>query len=221
MLGKMPVELLYKNSVPPWTVALVLIHIHLSFTMYVLCITAVLSLLSVSNAEPLPCEEVVQPLVVEDFSKVLGKWLYLESAMDNPVIAETLKYVKSSEVDIVATHDNDTAFFHEKNRIDGKCEYLTFNLTLSHNTIHFDMQADMNEIFDASLLRTSADFMVMFGNYSTSGILSKSFILFGRTGNMSNFDRVTYNKQMECLAIPKPTFIYDGHTELCPDKNSH
>ncbi|KAJ8246422.1 hypothetical protein GJAV_G00267570 [Gymnothorax javanicus] len=218
MLGKMPVELLYKNSVPPWTAALVLIHIHLSFTMYVLCITAVLSLLSVSSAESLLCEEVVQPLVLEDFSKVLGKWILIEAAMDHPVLAALLTSVNSSGAEVVATHDNDTVFFHEKNMLGGKCEDMTANLTLSHNTIHFTY---MKDIYNATLLRTSADYMVMFGNFSISGFSGKSFNLYGRTGKLSNFDRETYNRQMECLAVPKPTFIYDGHQELCPDKNSH
>ncbi|KAJ8246423.1 hypothetical protein GJAV_G00267580 [Gymnothorax javanicus] len=75
--------------------------------------------------------------------------------MDNPVIAATLKSVSSSEVEVVATRGNDTVFFHEKNMIGGKCEYLTFNLTLSHNTIHFTLGEDMKDTFNATLLRTS------------------------------------------------------------------
>ncbi|KAJ8246425.1 hypothetical protein GJAV_G00267600 [Gymnothorax javanicus] len=189
--------------------------------MHVLCITAVLSLLSVSNAESLPCEEVVQPLVLEDFSKVSGKWIVIEAAVDDPKFVALLESVNSAWMRAVPTNDIDTVILHKSMMINGTCVYSTSNLTLSHNTIHFTLDENMTGNSTATILRASADYMVMPGNSFIDGVWVKTFHLFGRTGILSNFDRETYERQRECLAEPKPTFIYDGQQQLCPDKNIH
>ncbi|KAJ8277622.1 hypothetical protein GJAV_G00077670, partial [Gymnothorax javanicus] len=189
--------------------------------MYVLCITAVLSLLSVSNAKPLPCEEIVQPLVLEDFSKVLGKWIVIEAAIDLPIFVPLEQSVNSSWVEVVPTNDRDTVIRHKSSMINGKCIYSTLNLTRSDNTIHFTMPANKTGNSTVTFLRTSADYLVTYDITFMNGDRFRTFHLLGKTGKLRNFDRETYDRQRDCLAMPKPSFIYDGHQKLCPDKNSH
>uniref|UniRef100_A0A0E9V437 Lipocalin/cytosolic fatty-acid binding domain-containing protein n=1 Tax=Anguilla anguilla TaxID=7936 RepID=A0A0E9V437_ANGAN len=94
-------------------------------------IAAVLGLLSVSTAGPLPCEDVVRPLVLEDFSSILGKWIVIEATVDSQKYAALLKTVNSAWVEILPTYHNNTAIFNKANMINGVCSYSPTNISIS------------------------------------------------------------------------------------------
>ncbi|KAJ8275795.1 hypothetical protein COCON_G00075470 [Conger conger] len=46
----------------------------------------------------------------------------------------------------------------------------------------------------------------------------KSLYIFGRTKKLSQADLEMYQKQVECLGLPEPSFKYDQKQDICPDE---
>ncbi|KAG5854268.1 hypothetical protein ANANG_G00036020 [Anguilla anguilla] len=179
-------------------------------------IAAVLGLLSVSTAGPLPCEDVVRPLVLEDFSSILGKWIVIEATVDSQKYAALLKTVNSAWVEILPTYHNNTAIFNKANMINGVCSYSPTNISISDSVVQFTMEGNMTGNSTATFLRTCADCLVMKGTSFLEGHIVRTLHIFGRTGKLSDFDRKTYRRQVECLGLPQPNFIHNEKQELCP-----
>ncbi|KAJ8363648.1 hypothetical protein SKAU_G00124790 [Synaphobranchus kaupii] len=186
--------------------------------MHILYIAAVLSLLSVSSAAPLQCEDLLQPLVLEDITPILGKWVVVEATVDCPRFDALWKSVNSSWVETVPTHHKDTAFVKKANMINGVCLYETTNVTISNSVLQFDMEGNFTGNSTATLLQTCTDCLVLNGNSFLNGFQVRTLHLLGRTGvKLSDSDRETYRRQVECLGLPKSKFISEDHQELCPD----
>ncbi|KAJ8283902.1 hypothetical protein COCON_G00027520 [Conger conger] len=82
--------------------------------MHVLYIAAVLSLLSLSAAVPVPCEEQVRPLLLQDFSQISGKWIVIETTVDQEKYAALHKSTNSSWMEILPIN-KDIAIFNTAN----------------------------------------------------------------------------------------------------------
>ncbi|KAJ8410125.1 hypothetical protein AAFF_G00211660 [Aldrovandia affinis] len=81
--------------------------------MYLLSAAAVLSLLSVSTAIAQQCEDLIQPLVLDNVSPLLGKWIFLVGSSDYQRYAAMLKMLNSSWMDIVMSSHNDTVVINQ------------------------------------------------------------------------------------------------------------
>ncbi|KAJ8363650.1 hypothetical protein SKAU_G00124810 [Synaphobranchus kaupii] len=190
--------------------------------MHFLYIAAVLSLLSVSSAAPLQCEDLLQPLVLEDISPILGKWAVVEATVDSTRFDALAKIVNGSWMETVPTHHKDTAFVKKAHMINGVCLYETTNVTISNNVLQFDMEVNVTGNSTATLLQTCADCLVLNGHAFYDGLEIRTLHLFGRTGvKLSDSDRETYRRQVECLALPKSKLHYEDQQELCADKTKN
>ncbi|KAJ8275796.1 hypothetical protein COCON_G00075480 [Conger conger] len=104
--------------------------------MDVLTVAALLSLLSVSAAKPLGCEDLIQPLPLNK-TQISGKWIFIEGTADHKKYNDLLKTVNSSLMDIVLSSDNGTSVMKQKNMMNGKCLYSVTTIAFSNNTLHF------------------------------------------------------------------------------------
>ncbi|KAG7461561.1 hypothetical protein MATL_G00192440 [Megalops atlanticus] len=184
--------------------------------MYVLFAAAVLSLLSLSAASPLHCQDPVQPLVLDDLTRISGKWIFLEGAADHPKYANILKVVNSSWIEIVLTARNDTTILIQGNKINGKCLHSTQNMTiLDRTTTHVSHE---NGTTNGTFLPTCPDCLLMSFSSLDQGDVIRSLYIFGRERKLSASDWEMYRRQAECLGFPQPHFTYDGQQDLCPEE---
>ncbi|KAG7461129.1 hypothetical protein MATL_G00206750 [Megalops atlanticus] len=184
--------------------------------MCVLFAAALLSLLSLSAASPLHCQDLVKPLVLDDLTRISGKWIVLEGAADHPEFVHTLKMTNSSWMDIVLTSRNDTTILIQGHMIDGKCLHFAQNMTISdHTTIHLRYG---NTIANGTFLPTCPDCLVMSFTSLLQGEIARSLYMSGRERKLSASDWEMYRKQAECLGFPQPHFTYDEQQDLCPEE---
>ncbi|KAG7461562.1 hypothetical protein MATL_G00192450 [Megalops atlanticus] len=184
--------------------------------MYVLFVAAVLSLLSLSAASPLHCQDLVQPLVLDDLTRISGKWIFLEGAADYPKQANVLKSLNSSWTKIVPTSLNDTVIFMHGRKINGKCHHATQNMTiLDRTTIHVSRE---NVTVNITLLPTCPDCLLLSFSCLKRGDHIRSLYIYGRERKLSASDWEMYRRQAECLGFPQPHFTYDGQQDLCPEE---
>ncbi|KAL4641728.1 hypothetical protein GN956_G10838 [Arapaima gigas] len=174
-----------------------------------------LTLLSVSRAAPMQCEVSVKQLILEDFTPILGKWIFLEGTADHQKHESILKLVNSSWVEFLPTSYDDTVTFNQGNMINGKCLHESFNLTFVNNTFTVTHE---NATSSGILLHTCPDcLLVMFSSFYPEGTI-RSFYILGKAKELSITDLETYRRQSECQGFPKAPFIYDGQSEFCPPK---
>ncbi|XP_036407599.1 alpha-1-acid glycoprotein 1-like [Megalops cyprinoides] len=184
--------------------------------MYVLFAAAVLSLLSLSAASPLHCQDLVQPLVLDDLTRILGKWIFLEGAADHPRHAKVLKSVNSSWMNIVPTLRNDTIIFMHGRKINGTCRHSTQNMTISDlTTIHV---SHSNGTANITFLPTCPDCLLMRISNLNQGTVIRTLYIYGRERKLRTSDWEMYRRQAECLGLPRPHFTYDGQKDLCPEE---
>ncbi|XP_061089075.1 uncharacterized protein LOC133122860 [Conger conger] len=187
--------------------------------MHVLYIAAVLSLLSLSAAVPVPCEEQVRPLLLQDFSQISGKWIVIESSVDREKDVELNNTANSYWMEIL--HINkDIAIFNTANMINGVCIYISFNITISDNNIRFTME-NVTLNATATLLPTCADCLVMNRISYLEGPMIKTMHILGRPGKkLSDSELETFRNQVKCIGLPPPIFHHDEQQELCLEKKS-
>lgn len=182
--------------------------------MDMLTVTAALSLLSVSAAKPLNCENVIQPLALNK-TQISGKWIFIKGTADHQKYNDMLKIVDSALMDIVLSSDNDTAFIYQKNMMNGKCDSPFFNITFSNNSFH---ALHENGTVTSTILPACPDCLVLSLTSVDVGDIIKALYIFGRTKKLSPSGLEMYQEQVECLGFPEPSFKYDENQDICPDE---
>ncbi|KAJ8342907.1 hypothetical protein SKAU_G00328350 [Synaphobranchus kaupii] len=182
--------------------------------MDVLTVAAVLSLLSVSAALPLNCEDLIQPLALNK-TEISGKWIFIQGTADHQKYNAILKTVNSSLIDVVLSSHNGTSVFRQRNMMNGKCHYSAQDMTFSNNTFHVSHE---NGTATSAILPACPDCLVLSLTSVDAGDIIKSLYVFGRTRKLSDAALEMYQKQVECLGFPQPSFIYDGKQDICPDE---
>ncbi|KAJ8275797.1 hypothetical protein COCON_G00075490 [Conger conger] len=181
--------------------------------MDVLTVAALLSLLSVSAAKPLGCEDLIQPLPVNK-THVSGKWIVIEGTADHQSFIDIQKTVNSSLIDTVLSSDESTAVMKDRNMMNGKCHYGVQNVTFSNNTGHMIHESGLRTC--TVVLHASPDCLVVSLTSVLAEDIIKSLYIFGRTKQLSQADLDIYHKQVECLGFPQPMFKYDQKQDICP-----
>ncbi|KAJ8342906.1 hypothetical protein SKAU_G00328340 [Synaphobranchus kaupii] len=182
--------------------------------MDVLTVAAVLSLLSVSAAKPLNCEDLVKPLVLNK-TEISGKWIFIQGTADHQKYTAILKTVNSSLMDVVLSSHNGTSVLRQRNMMNGKCYYSVHNTTFSNSTFHALYE---NGTANGAVLPAYPDCLVLSLTSVDVGDIIKALYVFGRTRKLSDAALEMYQKQVECLGFPQPSFIYDGKQDICPDE---
>ncbi|XP_061105947.1 uncharacterized protein LOC133133770 [Conger conger] len=184
--------------------------------MDVLTVAALLSLLSVSAAKPLECEDLIQPLPLNEIqAKISGQWIYTEARTNHQPYTDLLKTLNSSLMDIVLSPQNGTAVIKQRHMLSGKCHYHLINLNTSNNTIH---RLHANGTTTITVLPSCSDCLVLNFIIVDGKNIIKTLKLYGKTRRLSPSDLEMYQKQAECLGLPAPSFKDDEKQDLCPDE---
>lgn len=175
----------------------------------VLCVAAVLGLLSGGQAAPLTCQKLVQPLEKINLETIQGKWVLIGSSMFKPEDVSSFW----SEVNI--TSPNTIGLTHTMKGKDneGKCASIRFNFALENNTLNLNVSGFlMSKVFlktdcpDCLLIQATMGY----GEEEVKGVL-----FYNRRREVSPEELQTFKKQMECFNI-SPPYILSSQNEPCP-----
>ncbi|KAI4879316.1 hypothetical protein NFI96_022620, partial [Prochilodus magdalenae] len=99
-----------------------------------------LVLLAVTQADDPKCEDLTKPLVLEDHSAILGKWLFIEGISSHPRLRNALKTLNSSWLAFASGSSKDTFILSRGSMRHGSCQYSSGNVTLTNSTFYvFDV----------------------------------------------------------------------------------
>ncbi|KAJ8266298.1 hypothetical protein GJAV_G00128820 [Gymnothorax javanicus] len=183
--------------------------------MGVLLVAIVLCLISVSAAKPLTCEDLVQPLILNE-TQITGEWIYTEARTDRQIYINVLKTLNSSVMDIAVSLHHGTAVIKQKHMLNGACRYTTANLTVSSNTIHRSYEDVSVSI---TVLPACPDCLVLSFNGLNGTEVFRALKLYGKTRTLSPLAFEMFHKQAECLKFPEASFKYDEKQDFCPDED--
>ncbi|KAJ8411064.1 hypothetical protein AAFF_G00180990 [Aldrovandia affinis] len=85
--------------------------------MRLLLSLTILSLLSAVAVAPVPCDNLLGPLALTSFDKIIGKWICLAGTADHPSNLDILKNADSFWIEFLPTSRNDTAIFTQGNKL--------------------------------------------------------------------------------------------------------
>lgn len=184
-------------------------------------LVAILALLAPTEAAPI-CEDLVKPIQVQDMTLVMGRWWFLAGFSDNKVYTDILKVVNSSWMTFAPTNKADVLILSQGNKINGKCEFSTVNMTLMGNTLHLNQTLEGVNLSTEVFFRPSGeDYLSMTLKTEMADTKISSLYLFGRSRKLSDEELKKFYKQAECLSYSTPApYIYDGVMELC-DQAQH
>ncbi|KAG7458862.1 hypothetical protein MATL_G00225060 [Megalops atlanticus] len=181
--------------------------------MCALYTVAVLSLLSAAAAAPVPCEELVKPLVLDNVDKILGKWILIAGTADDPNNVDVLRNIDSAWLQFSLASHNDTAIFTQGVRLGKECIYSSAKTTIKNNKFTINDTI----VSTGVLLRADPDYLLM--SYSnTFGQITFQFLyLLGKKADLSVSELELYKRQVKCLSLHPPVLM-DKEKELCPKK---
>ncbi|XP_063046720.1 saxitoxin and tetrodotoxin-binding protein 1-like [Engraulis encrasicolus] len=183
--------------------------------------TAILALLALTGADP-DCESLIKPLDMKE-PPVMGNWWFLAGFADHRLFANLLNMLNSSYLSLTATEQSDTFHMHLKEMVKGRCEFVTFNVTLKDNRLHMakNIYGMPMTIVVKNLPSSDPDYVVSKFKYEVGGLTIRALYLFGRSATISDTMLQAFQKQAECMGFSGPPhFTYDGVTELC-DHDQH
>ncbi|KAL7886227.1 hypothetical protein AOLI_G00065220 [Acnodon oligacanthus] len=174
-----------------------------------------LVLLTISQAADPSCEDLTKPLVLEDdYSSIMGKWIFTEGIANHPLFTNILLTVNSSWVEFAPSSLKDTVILSQGNMLNGKCEFTTINATVKNNTFFATEKEIMSE---GDFLPSCSGCLTMHFNSQINSTTINTLYLFTKAPKASEMDQ--YWKQAECLGFKKePQFSYDGVTEFCQEE---
>ncbi|XP_041930531.1 saxitoxin and tetrodotoxin-binding protein 1-like [Alosa sapidissima] len=180
--------------------------------------STIFALLALTRAAPV-CEELVKPLHVEDLTPMMGKWWFLSGFSDNQSFRNILKVSNSSWITLTPSGQAESFIMSHGNKIDGKCEFATSNITLKSGVLHAKQMAEGNLlIFEVTILPSGLDYLTV--KHKMVDLNITSLYLFGRSAKLSETEQQAFQRQAECLGYSSPApYTYDGVTELCDPKH--
>ncbi|XP_030635253.1 saxitoxin and tetrodotoxin-binding protein 1 [Chanos chanos] len=178
---------------------------------------ALLGLLAFTDAAPLDCEELVKPIAYhDDYTSIMGKWIFTQGFSDGQLFTTILEKVNSSWMAFEPSPVPDTFPLSQGNMIGGLCEFTSTNTTVINGTF---LASEKNVTSTGIFLPSCSDCLTMSFKSDAAGQTINSLYLFVREGKDATFD--TFQKQAECLGYKgAPSFTYNGVTELCKIKDS-
>ncbi|XP_034544702.1 uncharacterized protein LOC117816511 [Notolabrus celidotus] len=178
---------------------------------------AVFSLLSVvQTASVNNCKILTQPVEIQGRDQMLGKWMLLAEATNNPgaeLITKLL--VESSWTKFAAANESDAIDVFEAEKMLGHCFTLKTKITLENRTL--SIGPPMNS--SARLLTTGCpDCLIYYVQYLMEGSTYGGLQLMSKRNNVTTAELEEFKKQVECLNLPPP-MILSQEKGLCPEES--
>ncbi|KAM3623401.1 uncharacterized protein V6R79_010717 [Siganus canaliculatus] len=177
--------------------------------MFPLCTIGVLCLASMSQAAPLTCEDLVQPLNHLDPHHLEGRWALTAGSVSDSPQQDWFKHKSSITVDFSSTNGTSISITFSMRSVN-ECYNSSFDIFLEGSTFTF---ADH---INTSFTRTSCPDCILMSFDVMSG-RQQHFYLFSRRRQVEENELEEFRAQVECLKMP-PLAMMDPHTELCPEE---
>ncbi|XP_062333661.1 uncharacterized protein LOC134033493 [Osmerus eperlanus] len=180
--------------------------------MLVLCVAAVLGLLSAGQAAPLTCEALVKPLENTNLEMLLGKWMVIGDTSQVPGFRTLGKLLYSSGwMEFTATSDSNRVIYTEIYNTLGVCYSLRFNMTLQDNVMNI-APLDCPHV----LLKTDCpDCLLIQSSCKVAGETFLGLELLSRRREVTSAELDRFKKQAECLSLHRP-LVLSPQNKLCP-----
>ncbi|XP_046901612.1 uncharacterized protein LOC124484651 [Hypomesus transpacificus] len=180
--------------------------------MLVLCVAAVLGLLSAGQAAPLTCEALVKPLENTNLEMLLGKWMVIGETSQVPGSRTLGKLLFSSGcIEFTATSDSNRVIHTQIYNTLGVCYSVRFNMTLQDNAMNI---APLDCVL--VLLKTDCpDCLLIQSSCKVAGETFLGLELFSRRRGVTSAELDNFKKQAECLSLHRP-LVLSPQNKLCP-----
>ncbi|KAI9545723.1 hypothetical protein NQZ68_034493 [Dissostichus eleginoides] len=180
--------------------------------MFAVNVITLLCLMSVSQAAPLGCEDLLRPLGQLGARHLEGRWVLVIGGMCNLLHEEAFKSRDSASIDFANASESSKMSFTRIFDFGGNCQYMHSNITLGESSFTYD-QSNHTVRF----LQTSCpDCLVMrFDNESQKPL---RLYLFSRRRKVEQEKVKEFRAQVECLKFLPPVMM-DPTKELCPEES--
>ncbi|XP_007238277.1 saxitoxin and tetrodotoxin-binding protein 2 isoform X3 [Astyanax mexicanus] len=175
---------------------------------------AFLSLLGLNQAAGPNCEGLTKPLdLKDDYSSIMGRWIFTEGIADHDLFTNILKTVSSSWVAFSPGSSKDTVILTQGNKLNGTCEFQMDNTTIKNSTIYVTEKEIPTE---GNLIPSCPECLTFSFTSQVKNETVKSLYFFTRSPKVSESEKDLYWKQAACLGFrTEPQYSYDGVTEFC------
>ncbi|KAK2816893.1 hypothetical protein Q5P01_025084 [Channa striata] len=113
-------------------------------------------------------------------------------------------------------HEVDFQHFEGNIRLDNKCLYTSYNISLEGSSFTYD-GTDKNNVSSRFVRPPCQDCMVMHIQLKSKG--QQHFYLFSRRRQLEQEEMEEFSAQVQCLHMPPPA-VLDPTKELCPDETA-
>uniref|UniRef100_A0A3B1J8M7 Saxitoxin and tetrodotoxin-binding protein 2-like n=1 Tax=Astyanax mexicanus TaxID=7994 RepID=A0A3B1J8M7_ASTMX len=202
---------------------------------------AFLSLLGLNQAAGPNCEGLTKPLdLKDDYSSIMGRWIFTEGIADHDLFTNILKTVSSSWVAFSPGSSKDTVILTQGNKLNGTCEFQMDNTTIKNSTIYVTgvqmhihissspyssrstanrrglSEAEKEIPTEGNLIPSCPECLTFSFTSQVKNETVKSLYFFTRSPKVSESEKDLYWKQAACLGFrTEPQYSYDGVTEFC------
>ncbi len=176
--------------------------------MFSLCAFALLCLIAVSDAGPLDCKELMQPLDQLNPRDYEGRWAMIASSLKVIESAAPVKLSDSISIDFY----NST--FYKTHRFGESCSYTAHNVSIEGP--HYNFTIGQVYHFSGTIYKTTCeDCVVLSFNVDSPNHKTEELCLFSRRREVDQMEMRKFTAQVECLKMPEYT-VMDPTKELCP-----
>lgn len=169
-------------------------------------------LLSLTSAGTLTCNNLIQPLNIEDYTAMTGKWiLHAMAASDS--LRTHIQSLRSSWLKISVDDQGKMNAVSWADRINADCVSGSGSVTQTGNG--FIMSYD-SKTYSGMYLQTCPD-CLLYSDVSETGTGSTHMFLAKREGSaVQPSELETFRKQADCQNVPHVNIFQVG--DLCPDQ---
>ncbi|MED6259001.1 hypothetical protein ATANTOWER_015362 [Ataeniobius toweri] len=182
--------------------------------MFVVKSVALLCLLSMKQAAPLACTDLLEPLDQLNPLQLLGRWALVAGTFNDSAHLDFFKLRDSSSIYFSNISETSNASYSPSTRFGGKCYHGTYNVTLEGSTLSFDARDQLN--LTVTFMYTSCpDCVVM--RFANDLKKTERLWLFSRRREVEMEQLEEFRVQAECLKMLPPA-VLDPTKELCQEQ---
>ncbi|KAM7394102.1 hypothetical protein PAMP_020922 [Pampus punctatissimus] len=180
--------------------------------MFAVCAIVLLCLMSVSHSAPLDCENLVRSLDQLDPHHLEGRRAMVAGSLSHLPFMEKLRRRDSATINFFS-NTNETNIFSRSMRLDNKCHYVSYNISLEGSSFTFN-----NGNVTTTFIHTSCHDCILMSFDVESG-KRQHFYLFSRRRELEQKEIEDFRAQVECLNMPPPA-VMDPTRDLCPEEKA-
>ncbi|CAG5937901.1 unnamed protein product, partial [Menidia menidia] len=176
-------------------------------TVVLLCLT------SPGHSAPLACEDLIRPSNQLDLHHLEGRRAMVAGSLSHLPYFEGLRLRHSATAQFSAISNGTGIRFSRSRRLDNKCHYASYNISLESSSFTFD-----NGSVNTTFIHTSCRDCILLSFDVESG-KRQHFYLFSSRRKLEQEEIEEFKAQVECFNLPPPV-VMDPTKDICPEQAS-